>query len=149
MMAPCAPVPQACPERAHGRSVSSVPLCPLSIDRGTGTAHLEGRDRESSVPQGRKRLYRPAQLPSSPPIRSGRLRRVQVEKVTPHRAEGFVAFNDGVEAAAPRGPILDGLRLAERNGSMIDALLEDYSNGWLVAAILPASGQWEPLKPVC
>lgn len=149
MMAPCAPVPKACPERAQGRSVSSVPLCPLSLDRGTGTAHFEGSQRKPSVPQERRRLYRRPEPPTSPPIRKGRLRRVQVEKITPHRAEGFVAFNDGVEAAAPRGPILDGLRLAERNGSMIDALLEDYGNGWLVAAILPASGQWEPLKPVC
>lgn len=160
MMAPCAPVPKACPERAQGRSVSSVPLCPLSLDRGTGTAHFEGSQRKPSVPQERRRLYRRPEPPTSPPIRKGRLRRVQVEKMlsrksvntkkdNAHRAEGFVAFNDGVEAAAPRGPILDGLRLAERNGSMIDALLEDYGNGWLVAAILPASGQWEPLKPVC
>lgn len=149
MMAPCAPVPQACPERAHGRSVSSVPLCPLSLDRGTGTAHFEGRDRESSVPQGRKRLYRPAQLPSSPPIRSGRLRRVQVEKVTPHRAEGFVAFNDGVEASVMRGPILDGLRLAERNGAMLDAELSDYGTGWLVTRIIAPSDQWQALEVVC
>lgn len=149
MMAPCAPVPKACPERAHGHSESSVPTCPLSLDRGTGTAHFKGEERKPSVPQERRRLYRRPEPPTSPPIRRGRLRRVQVENVTPHRAEGFVAFNDGVEASVMRGPILDGLRLAERNGSMIDALLEDYGKGWLVAAILPASGQWEPLKPVC
>jgi hypothetical protein len=67
---------------------------------------------------------------------------VQVERVTPHRAEGFVAFNDGAEASVMRGPILDGLRLAERNGSMIDAELADYGGGWTVAGILPASKEW-------
>ena len=149
MMAPCAPVPQACPERAQGRSVSSVPLCPLSLDRGTGTAHFEGNERKPSVPQERRRLYRPVQLPSSPPIRKGRLRRVQVEKVTPHHAEGFVAFNDGIEASVMRGPILDGLRLAERNGAMLDAELADYGTGWLVTRIMAPSDQWQRLELVC
>jgi hypothetical protein len=141
-MTQCAHVPKACPERAHGHGESSVPTCPLSLDRGTGTAHFKGSEVEPSVPQERRRLYRPAQLPSSPPIRGGRLRRVQVERVTPHRAEGFVAFNDGAEASVMRGPILDGLRLAERNGSMIDAELADYGGGWTVAGILPASKEW-------
>lgn len=149
MTAPCAPVPQACPERAHGRGVSSVPLCPLSLDRGTGTAHFEVNEVEPSVPQERRRLYRRAEPPTSAPIRKGRLRRVQVEKVTPHRAEGFVAFNDGVEASAPRGPILDGLRLAERNGAMIDAELADYGAGWLVTRVMTPSSHWQRLEVVC
>lgn len=149
MMAPCAPVPQACPERAHGHGESSVPTCPLSLDRGTGTAHFEGNQRKPSVPQERRRLYRPVQPPSSPPIRKGRLRRVQVEKVAPHRAEAFVAFNDGVEASVMRGPILDGLRLAERNGAMLDADLADYGAGWMVERVLPASDQWQRLELVC
>ncbi len=74
---------------------------------------------------------------------------MQAEKVTPHRAEGFVAFNDGVEASVMRGPILDGLRLAERNGSMMDVELADYGKGWMVERILPASNQWRVLKAVC
>ena len=149
MIALCAPVPKACPQRAHGRSVSSVPLCPLSLDRGTGTAHFEGNKRKPSVPQERRRLYRPAQLPSSPPIRRGRLRRVQAERFVPHRAEGFVAFNDGVEASVMLGPIMDAMRLVERKGSMIDAELADYGEGWMVERILPASGQWRALEVVC
>ena len=94
MTAPCARVPQACPERAQGHGVSSVPTCPLSLDRGTGTAHFEGNQRKPSVPEERRRLYRRHEPPTSPPICQGRLRRVQVDKVTPHRAEAFVAFND-------------------------------------------------------
>jgi hypothetical protein len=72
-----------------------------------------------------------------------------VEKVTPHRAEGVVAFNDGNEASVMRGPILDGLRLAERNGSMMDVELCDYGSGWMVERILPASDQWRALEVVC
>jgi hypothetical protein len=71
---------------------------------------------------------------------------VQAEKVTPHRAEGFVTFNDGNEASVMRGPILDGLRLAERNGSMMDVDLADYGNGWMVERILPASDAWKALE---
>jgi hypothetical protein len=149
MMTHRAHVPKACPERAQGHSESSVPTCPLSLDRGTGTAHFEGERTRPSVPDGRKRLYRPLTRPTSPPIRSGRLRRVQVEKVTPHRAEGVVAFNDGNEASVMRGPILDGLRLAERNGSMMDVELCDYGSGWMVERILPASDQWRALEVVC
>ncbi|MBU3665625.1 MAG: hypothetical protein FGM15_07085 [Chthoniobacterales bacterium] len=98
------------------------------------------------MPNERRRLYRRLEPPTSPPIRTGKLRRVQVEKVTPHRAEGFVAFNDGVEAGVMRGPILDGVRLAERNGSVMDVDLADYGNGWMVERILPASGQWQALE---
>jgi hypothetical protein len=146
MTASCAPVPQPCPDRAHGHSGSSVPTCPLSLDRGTGTAHFEGKRTRPSVPNERRRLYRRPTPPTSAPIRRGRLRRVQAEKVTPHRADGFVAFNDGNEASVMRGPILDGLRLAERNGSMMDVDLADYGNGWMVERILPASDAWKALE---
>jgi hypothetical protein len=74
------------------------------------------------------------------------LSRVQVEHLRPHRAEAFVAFNDGTEATAARGPILDGLQLASRNGAMIDAELADYGNGWMVERLLPTSEQWRPLN---
>jgi len=148
-MAACAPVPKACPQRAHGHSKMSVPLCPVSLDRGTGKAHYQPNKTSWSVPQERKRLYRPAQPPSSPPIRRGRLRRVQAERFVPHRAEGFVAFNDGVEASVMIGPIMDALRLAERKGSMIDAELADYGEGWMVERILPASEQWQAVEVVC
>ena len=148
-MAACAPVPKACPQRAHGHSKMSVPLCPVSLDRGTGKAHHQPNKTSWSVPQERKRLYRPAQPPSSPPIRRGRLRRVQAERFVPHRAEGFVAFNDGVEASVMLGPIMDALRLAERKGSMIDAELADYGEGWMVERILPASEQWQAVEVVC
>ncbi len=84
--------------------------------------------------------------PTSPPIRRGRLCRVQAEKVTPHRAEGFVRFNDGNEASVLRGPILDGLRLAECNGRMMDVDLADYGTGWAVERIRPASDQWRALE---
>jgi len=145
-MATCAPVPKACPQRAHGHSKMSVPLCPMSLDMGTGKAHHQPNKTSGSVPQERKRLYRPAQPPSSPPIRRGRLRRVQAERFVPHRAEGFVAFNDGVEASVMLGPIMDALRLAERKGSMIDAELSDYGEGWIVTLIMAPSDQWDTLK---
>jgi hypothetical protein len=77
------------------------------------------------------------------------LRRVQAERFVPHRAEGFVAFNDGVEASVMLGPIMDALRLAERKGSMIDAELADYGEGWMVERILPASEQWQAVEVVC
>jgi hypothetical protein len=144
-----APVPTACPQRAHGHSMMSVPLCPMSLDMGTGKAHHQPNKTSESVPNERRRLYRRPTLPTSPPIRRGRLRRVQAEKVTPHRAEGFVTFNDGNKASVMRGPILDGLRLAERNGSMMDVELADYGSGWMVERILPASDQWRALEVVC
>jgi len=108
----------------------------------------EEAEKGGTCPNTRRRLFRPPQLPKGGPIRKGRLRRVQVERCTPHRAEAFVAFNDGVEASAMRGPILDGLRLAERNGSMIDAMLADYGNGWMVEGILPTSNEWQRLEVV-
>jgi len=146
MITHCAPVPQACPERAPGHGETSVPLCPGSLDRGTATAHMEGGRTRPTVPQDRRRLYRPITRPTSPPIRRGRLCRVQAEKVTPHRAEGFVRFNDGNEATVLRGPILDGLRLAECNGRMMDVDLADYGTGWAVERIRPASDQWRALE---
>lgn len=152
-MTQLAPMPRACPSLPQGQGKSTLPLCPSPLREGQGGAGhckvIKRADEGMVCPAPRKRLFRRPELPSSPPIRKGRLRRVQVEKVTPHRAEGFVAFNDGVEASVMRGPILDGLRLAERNGSMIDAELADYGEGWMVERILPASGQWRALEVVC
>jgi len=139
-------VPTACPQRAQGHGKKTVPVCPMSLDMGTVGARHWGIPTSQSVPNGRRRLYRRPELAPTPPIRRGRLRRVQVEKVTPHRAEGFVIFNDGVQAGVMRGPTLDGLRLAERNGSMMDVELADYGEGWMVDRILPASESWNRLE---
>jgi hypothetical protein len=148
-----APMPQACPNLPQGQGQMNLPPCPSPFRGGqVGAGHTAGKneaENRGTCPEQRRRLYRPPQRPTSPPIRRGRLRRVQVEKVTPHRAEGFVAFNDGVEASVMRGPILDGLRLAERNGAMLDAELADYGTGWMVERVLPVSDQWQRLELVC
>jgi len=148
-----APMPQACPNLPQGQGIKTLPLCPHPL-RGGQVGQVNTKDKNeaekvTTCPEPRRRLYRRPTLPTSPPIRRGRLRRVQAEKVTPHRAEGFVRFNDGVEASVMRGPILDGLRLAERNGSMMDVEVADYGNGWAVERILPPSGKWAKLEAVC
>jgi len=142
-------VPTTCPQRAQRHGKGTVPVCPTPLRGGTHRAHHCSDQSTGSVPEQRKRLYRAPQQPQGPPIRRGRLRRVQVQKVTPHRAEGFAVFNDGNEASVMRGPILDGLRLAERNGSMMDVELADYGEGWMVERILPASETWKALEAVC
>jgi hypothetical protein len=148
-----APLPRTCPDLPQGQGKSTLPLCPSPLREGQeGAGHckvIETADKGRVCPAPRKRLYRRPEPPAVAPIRKGRLRRVQVEKVTPHRAEGFVMFNDGNEASVMRGPILEGLRLAERNGSMMDVELADYGNGWAVERILPASRQWARLEVVC
>jgi hypothetical protein len=148
-----APMPQPCPNLPQGQGNTTLPLCPHPLRGGqVGQGYCKGNEtpeKPTTCPEPRRRLYRRPEPPTSAPIRRGRLRRVQAEKVAPHRAEGFVAFNDGVEASVMRGPILDGLRLAERNGSMMDVELADYGNGWMVERILPASGQWARLELVC
>lgn len=142
-------LPQPCPNLAHGHGLHTLPTLPTPLWGGHGQ---EGRitekkeaDKVTPCPTPRRRLYRPPQANLAPIKNRGRLCRVQVERVTPHRAEGAVAFNDGTEASVARGPILDGLRLAERNGSMIDVELADYGNGWMVGKILPPSAEWRPL----
>lgn len=152
-MTQLAPLPRTCPNLPQGQGNSTLPLCPSPLREGQeGAGHckvIRRADEGRVCPSPRKRLYRRPEPPISAPIRRGRLRRVQVEKVTPHRAEAFVAFNDGVEASVMRGPILDGLRLAERNGAMLDAELADHGTGWLVTRIMAPSDQWQALEVVC
>lgn len=83
---------------------------------------------------------------SGAPIRRGRVRRVQVERIALRREAAEVWFNDGVEAAAPRGPIADRLRAVERSGEMIDAELADYGSGWIVEAVEAVSAEWRRLE---
>jgi hypothetical protein len=148
-----APMPQPCPNLPQGQGNPTLPPCPHPLRGGRmGRGYCEVKEaskKPTTCPEPRRRLYRRPEPPTSAPIRRGRLRRVQAEKVTPRRAEGFVAFNDGNEASVMRGPILDGLRLAERSGSMMDVELADYGAGWTVERILPASGQWARLELVC
>lgn len=143
-------LPQPCPNLAHGHGPQTLPTLPHPLRGGHGQegalTEKKEADQERPCPTERRRLYRRPQTNLAPAQRRGRLSRVQVETLRPHRAEAFVAFNDGVEATAARGPVLDGLQLASRNGAMIDVELADYGNGWLVEQLSPPSDCWQPLR---
>lgn len=81
-------------------------------------------------------------------VRQGRLRRVQVARLSGRPDSSIVEFNDGTEARAGRSTDRRKLEAIVEAAGWTDAELVDRGTGWLLWRLLPASNEWRPLEEV-
>jgi hypothetical protein len=79
-------------------------------------------------------------------VRTGRLRRVQIERLAGDPADCLVEFNDGTEAHVGWPTDRRTLREVFNSAAWADAELVDRGTGWLAVKLLPPSEEWQPLE---